>query len=127
MTDSKENDEITESRGPVTKGMAEPAINEPRRPGPRFFNLVITIVVSAFVSTASLFVYDAYFAQKIVSIDIKGYVDNQRNLYMSRKISDEQLDEIRALAIGLEPARGAKGKTISIAPPRRVRCRSKHQ
>ena len=37
--------------------------------------------------------YDHYVAKKFVSIDVQGYVDQQRELYFAGKITDEQLKQ----------------------------------
>jgi hypothetical protein len=49
--------------------------------------------ISAFVCAASLFAYDGFFALKIATLDVKGYVSEQRDLYFAGKISDEELRE----------------------------------
>jgi len=38
-------------------------------------------------------VYDNYFAQKIVALDVKGYITEQRDLYLGGKITDAELKE----------------------------------
>ena len=48
-------------------------------------------VVSLLISLFSIYVYDYFFAPKIVAVDIKGYVAEQRALYLSGKIDDATL------------------------------------
>jgi len=55
------------------------------------FNWLITLFISLLVSLASILVYDRFFVQKIVAVDIKGYIAEQRDLYISGKINEEQL------------------------------------
>ncbi len=52
--------------------------------------IVIRLLLSVVVSVASIYIYDQYFAQKVVMIDILGYVDEQKQLYLSGKISEEE-------------------------------------
>lgn len=49
--------------------------------------------VSAVVTVGILALYDRYYAQKIVALDVKGYIAEQRDLYLSGKINDTQLKE----------------------------------
>lgn len=53
---------------------------------------ILTVaLISAVVSAGTLCVYDHFFAQKIVIFDLKGYVATLRDLYLAKKISDEEL------------------------------------
>ncbi|MDQ5988240.1 MAG: hypothetical protein CSYNP_03998 [Syntrophus sp. SKADARSKE-3] len=54
-------------------------------------SVAMLLVMCAAVSAASLFVYDKYFATKIVAIDIRGFIADQRDLIMQGKIDSEQL------------------------------------
>ena len=45
----------------------------------------ISLLVSMLVSAGSVYVYDRFYAQKIVAVDIKGYIATQRDLYLSGK------------------------------------------
>ena len=55
--------------------------------------IVETLLVSIVVVAGALVVYDRYFAQKIVALDVKGYIAEQRDLYLAGKINDTQLKE----------------------------------
>ncbi|MEW6418628.1 MAG: hypothetical protein AB1480_10970 [Nitrospirota bacterium] len=57
----------------------------------RNFNWLLTLLISLLMSLASILVYDRFFVQKIVAFDIKGYIAEQRELYISGKINEEQL------------------------------------
>lgn len=57
----------------------------------RQFNWLITLLISLLISLASIFIYDRFFVQKIVAVDVKGYIAEQRDLYLSGKINEEQL------------------------------------
>jgi hypothetical protein len=57
----------------------------------RHFNWPLTLLISLLISLVSIFVYDRFFVQKIVAVDVKGYIAEQRDLYISGKINEEQL------------------------------------
>ncbi|MEW6002789.1 MAG: hypothetical protein AB1638_09125 [Nitrospirota bacterium] len=57
----------------------------------RYFNWLLTLLISLLMSLASILIYDRFFVQKIVAVDVKGYISEQRDLYISGKINDEQL------------------------------------
>ena len=48
------------------------------------------VIISLLISVLSLFFYDRFFAQKIIAVDMKGYIAKQRDLYMEGKLTDEQ-------------------------------------
>ncbi len=50
----------------------------------------ISLLVSITVSAGSVYVYDRFYAQKIVAVDIRGYIAAQRDLYLSGKETDKQ-------------------------------------
>ncbi len=52
--------------------------------------IVVAIVVSVITSVLLAFVYDRYFAVKIVAVDLKGYVARQRDLYAKGKITEDE-------------------------------------
>lgn len=56
------------------------------------FGLVaLCLAVSTIMSIATLFCYDRWYAQKVVAVDIKGYIEAQRENYLAGKMSDEDL------------------------------------
>lgn len=74
-TDSKNNDVVWEVR---------------KKNGRLFLSfLLISIIVSA----VSVFLYDKYYVPKIVAIDIKTYITEQRDLFLSGKITEDGLKE----------------------------------
>jgi hypothetical protein len=82
-----------EGPGPAVAAPAQPspeASPPPRRGGPAgpFF---LSLLVSLAVSVLALFVYDRFIAQKVVAIDMKGYIAEQRELYLAGRIGDEEL------------------------------------
>ncbi len=50
----------------------------------------ISLLVSMLVSASSVYVYDRFYAQKIVAVDIKGYIATQRDLYLSGKETNKE-------------------------------------
>jgi hypothetical protein len=54
-------------------------------------HILITALISLVISAGSIFVYDQFFAQKIIMLDLKGYVATLRDLYIAGKIDDKQL------------------------------------
>lgn len=49
------------------------------------------VCVSVISSIASIAAYDHWYAQKVVAVDLKGYITQQRDNYVAGKISDDQL------------------------------------
>ena len=56
----------------------------------RSVSWIAVIVISLLVSVLSVFSYDRFFAQKIIAVDMKGYITKQRDLYLEGKLTDEQ-------------------------------------
>jgi len=48
------------------------------------------VIISLLVSVLSVFSYDRFFAQKIIAVDMKGYITKQRDLYLEGKLTDAQ-------------------------------------
>ncbi|MEI6827615.1 MAG: hypothetical protein WCK54_18635 [Desulfuromonadales bacterium] len=48
-------------------------------------------LVSASVSLATIAGYDRWYAQKVVAVDIKGYIAEQRDNYLAGKLNDDEL------------------------------------
>ena len=49
------------------------------------------VALSLAVSLATLYIYDRWYAQKIVAVDIKGYIAQQRDNYLAGKLNDDEL------------------------------------
>ena len=71
---------------------AEEPMVPPSRPS-LMKNAVFTLIISMIMSTASVFVYDQYYATKIVTINIPAFVQAQFKLYNEKKITAEQYME----------------------------------
>jgi len=59
--------------------------------GSEIGRLLTTVLICAAVSAGMIAGYDRWFAQKIVALDVKGYIAEQRDLFISGKIDEEQL------------------------------------
>jgi len=55
--------------------------------------VAISFVASAITAACMLVAYDHFLAKKIISVDVKGFVQEQQDLYLAGKISDEQLKQ----------------------------------
>ena len=58
-----------------------------------FWTIMYAVFLSVAAMTGILAAYDNYFAQKIVALDVKGYIAGQRDLYLNGKITDAELKE----------------------------------
>jgi len=61
-----------------------------RQPGIRAL-IGICLAVSLGASLATIAGYDRWYAQKVVAVDIKGYIAQQRDNYLAGKLNDEEL------------------------------------
>lgn len=52
---------------------------------------IIIVIINLVVTSGLIYLYDRFMAPKIVAVDIKGFIEKQRNLYIANKINDEQL------------------------------------
>ncbi len=55
--------------------------------------IAIVLFLCLSVSAVSIYIYDRYFATKIVSVDVQGYISKQRERYIAGEITGEQLRE----------------------------------
>ena len=53
--------------------------------------IALCLLISIATTAATLFAYDHWLAQKIVAVDMKGYITLQRYKYKDGKINDEDL------------------------------------
>ena len=61
-----------------------------RQPG-RLTLIGICLAVSLGASLATIVGYDRWYAQKVVAVDIKGYIAQQRDNYLAGKLNDDEL------------------------------------
>lgn len=87
MEDTERSIQPTESTFPETKVSPEPGTNLKSR----LSGIALCVLVSLTASAVTLFAYDRWFVQKIVAVDMKGYITLQRYKYKDGKINDEDL------------------------------------
>ena len=56
----------------------------------RSVSWLTVVIISLIISILSVISYDRFLAQKIISVDMKGYIAKQRDLYLEGKLTDEQ-------------------------------------
>lgn len=65
------------------------------------FNPISVIIICLIVSILVVYAYDRFFAQKIVTFDLKGFIKEQKELYMKGQIDDNQfkmnVDNVEAM------------------------------
>jgi len=54
--------------------------------------VVISLIVSLTVAAGTVYVYDQHFAQKVVAVDLKGFLQEQKDDYLDGKITEEDVD-----------------------------------
>jgi hypothetical protein len=106
--------EMEEARQEGKEEIKKEEVKKEVKGGGKSFNfkvLMINILVSFLVSVGVVYVYDRYYAQKIVAFDLKGYVMGLRNMYLAGKINDEGLKQ--AIEAAYLAVRGqAKNKVV---------------
>ena len=91
---SMETSEASEEKGAVSVPKEHPNTypkEQPKRQPGTLALIGICLVVSLGASLATVAGYDHWYAQKIVAVDIKGYIAQQRDNYLAGKLSDEEL------------------------------------
>lgn len=53
--------------------------------------VITSLLVSLLVTVAVVAVYDQRYAQKVVSMDLKGYIRSQRDKAVNNEVSDDEL------------------------------------
>jgi hypothetical protein len=90
IIEEKEKNEKKEAKKEVERKVKE-EVKKGREGLSLFKVLLINILVSFFVAVGVVYIYDKYYAQKIVAFDLKGYVIGLRDMYVAGKIDDEGL------------------------------------
>lgn len=91
---SMETSEPLENKDVVSVSKEHPSTypkEYPKRQPSTLTLIGICLVVSLGASLATIAVYDRWYAQKVVAVDIKGYIAQQRDNYLAGKLSDEEL------------------------------------
>ncbi|MBI1919708.1 MAG: hypothetical protein HYS23_01365 [Geobacter sp.] len=87
MEDIERSAQPTETPFPGAQVSLEPGRNLKSR----LSGIALCLLVSLTTSVVTLFVYDRWYVQKIVAVDMKGYITLQRYKYKDGKVNDEDL------------------------------------
>lgn len=87
MEDIELSAQPTDTPIPGTHVSPEPG----RRQQRRLSGIALCLLISLATSAVTLFAYDRWCVQKIVAVDMKGYITLQRYKYQDGKINDEDL------------------------------------
>ena len=82
--------EPTEGKDAVSEHLYPPK-EHPKRQPIMLTMMALCLVVSFGASLATIIGYDRWYAQKIVAVDIKGYIAQQRDSYLAGKLNDDEL------------------------------------
>lgn len=91
---SMETSETLENKDAVSVPKEHPSTypkEYPKRQPSTLTLIGICLVVSLGASLATIAVYDRWYAQKVVAVDIKGYIAQQRDNYLAGKLNDDDL------------------------------------
>ena len=69
----------------------EEAKEQPKQQSGLILLFALCLAVSFGASFATIAGYDRWFAQKVVAVDIKGYIAQQRDNYLAGKLDDDEL------------------------------------
>lgn len=69
--------------------------------------LLGTLLLALLVSLGSIYLYDRFMAQKIVAVDLKGFLVEQKQAYLRGEIDDAELqrrmDDLERVVAGIPP------------------------
>jgi hypothetical protein len=95
MEEKGQNEEVRERNEEVKeKRVVEKVVEKKEARGGSGLSLkvlLVNVLVSFLVAVGVVYVYDRYYAQKIVAFDLKGYIIGLRDMYLAGKINDEDL------------------------------------
>jgi len=82
--------EQPESKVAVSAPLSAPK-EQPKQPPGLIPIVALCLAVSLGASLAAIIGYDRWYAQKVVAVDLKGYIAQQRDNYLNGKINDDEL------------------------------------
>ncbi|MBP7796970.1 MAG: hypothetical protein KA059_09380 [Elusimicrobiales bacterium] len=53
--------------------------------------IILIIFICFCINAASFIIYDKFFAQKIYVVDLRSFIEEQKDMYMAGKLTDEKL------------------------------------
>lgn len=75
---------------PVAEGSSS---SHPQGPVRILFQcVIISLIVSLAVVTGAIYLYDENFAQKVVAVDLKSFLQEQKDDYLDGKITEEDMN-----------------------------------
>ena len=91
MKDETTMETITEREGPDLKEAGLPPPTQSKRLLNVLPMVALCVAISFGASLTAIYGYDRWYAQKIVAVDIKGYIARQRESYLAGKMTDYEL------------------------------------
>lgn len=88
---SKEKDAVSVPKEPPKTYPKEQPKRQPKRQLGTLALIGVCLVASLGASLATIAGYDRWYAQKVVAVDIKGYIAQQRDNYLAGKLNDDEL------------------------------------
>jgi len=82
--------EGTDRKEAVSDSFVSPK-EQPKQQSGLILLFALCLAVSFGASFATIAGYDRWYAQKIVAVDIKGYIAQQRDNYLAGKLNDDEL------------------------------------
>lgn len=89
METTSSNEQL-ESKAAVCAPSSAPK-EQPKQPPGLIPIMALCLAVSLGASLATIIGYDRWYAQKVVAVDIKGYIAQQRDNYLAGKLNDDEL------------------------------------
>jgi len=96
MSDNKNSSsEHAEKQTPVVAEMT-PEKKAPASPKITIQTLLLSAIIALFVSlivaSGTVYLYDQHFAQKVVAIDLNGFLQQQKDDYLTGEITEKDMD-----------------------------------
>ena len=91
MKDETTMETITEREGPDMEEAGSPPPAQSKRHLNVLPMVALYVAISFGASLTVISGYDRWYAQKIVAVDIKGYIARQRESYLAGKMTDDEL------------------------------------
>ncbi len=91
MKDETTMETTTEREGPDLKSAGSLPPEQQKRYLTLLPTAALCVAISFGASLTAIYGYDRWYAQKIVAVDIKGYIARQRESYLTGKMTDDDL------------------------------------
>jgi len=88
----RENMEEKESTTPTSEAPPEPHRRPSALTPPGYVAVVlIAALIGSIASTVAVGLYDRFYAQKVIAVDLKGFIQRQRDMLVEGKVDDQGL------------------------------------